>query len=144
MCLLPCQQRQLPPTASPPKLKHKDDVGFEHSLSCFVVNISNPIHNIFKHHKHLDSTDSCKSVMEDQNIRSLYAAAEKQRLTVEGSPSSNTDIYRETLDSAIKSYEQCRQLADSLSLFSPNETIEDVSSGDLQYVTLSSTSKVQR
>lgn len=72
--------------------------------------------------------------MEDQNIRSLYATAEKQRSTIESSSSSNTETYRDTLDSAIKSYEQCRQLADRLDLFSDNETIEDVASGDLQWV----------
>ena len=70
--------------------------------------------------------------MEDQSIKSLFERAESKRNAVETAYDTGTAIYRENLASAIATYEQCRQLADRLSLFSPNESLEDIASGDLR------------
>jgi hypothetical protein len=55
------------------------------------------------------------------------------RKDIEASWDSNTATYQQNLVAAISTYESCLQLADRLSLFSPNETLEDLTSGDLQY-----------
>jgi immunoglobulin-binding protein 1 len=70
--------------------------------------------------------------MAEQNIKSLFSSAERQRNDIEASWDSNTAAYQQNVLAAIATYENCLQLADRLSLFSPNETLEDVASGDLQ------------
>ena len=70
--------------------------------------------------------------MADQSIKSLYTSAERQRQAIESSWDSNTTEYQQNLASAIKTYDDCLKLADRLSLFSPNETLEDLTTGDLQ------------
>ncbi|RDW69818.1 hypothetical protein BP6252_08838 [Coleophoma cylindrospora] len=72
--------------------------------------------------------------MADQNLKSLYASAESKRKSLESSWDTNTATYQQNLASAIAAYEECRQLTDRLSLFSPNESLEDITSGDLQYL----------
>ncbi|KAL5330412.1 hypothetical protein ACEPPN_003939 [Leptodophora sp. 'Broadleaf-Isolate-01'] len=72
--------------------------------------------------------------MSEQSIRSLYNSAEKQRKDIEASWDSNTATYQQNLAAAIATYDDCLKLADRLSLFSPNETLEDLTSGDLQYL----------
>lgn len=74
--------------------------------------------------------------MEDQNIKSLYVKAERYRQEIESSYDSSTDTYRQNLLAAIESYEECRKLVDRLALFSPNESSDDISSGDLQCASL--------
>ena len=70
----------------------------------------------------------------DSTIRSLFASAQAKRKSLEGSPDSITSQYQENLQAAIASIEQCRNLANRISLFSPNETEEDISTTDLQHV----------
>ncbi|KAH8602111.1 TAP42-like protein [Bisporella sp. PMI_857] len=72
--------------------------------------------------------------MADQSIKSLYNTAESRRKNIDSSWETNTATYQQNLASAIATYEDCLQLADRLSLFSPNETLEDLTSGDLQYL----------
>ncbi|TVY25860.1 Uncharacterized protein LHYA1_G005656 [Lachnellula hyalina] len=72
--------------------------------------------------------------MAEQSIKSLFSSAERQRKDIEASWDSNTAEYQQNLAAAIKSYDDCLKLTDRLSLFSPNETLEDVTSGDLQYL----------
>jgi len=69
--------------------------------------------------------------MEDQNIKSLFAQAERRQQQVEQAHDRNSDAYRDDLAAAIENYEECRVLADRLSLFSANETLEDIATGDL-------------
>lgn len=70
--------------------------------------------------------------MAEQSIKSLFQSAESKRNAVETSWDSNSSTYKENLAAAIATYEQCRQVADRLSLFSHNETLEDIASWDLQ------------
>lgn len=74
--------------------------------------------------------------MADQNVRSLFGSAESIRKDLESSYDANTAVYQQNLAAAIATYEDCLKLVDRLSLFSPNETLEDLTSGDLQYVLL--------
>ena len=86
-------------------------------------------------HQHC-ATRTCTSKlyadMAEQSIRSLYSSAEKQRKDIEASWDSNTATYQQNVAAAIATYDDCLKLADRLSLFSPNETLEDLTSGDLQ------------
>lgn len=70
--------------------------------------------------------------MAEQSIKSLFVSAERQRKEIEASWDSNTAEYQQNLAAAIKTYDDCLQLADRLSLFSPNETLEDLTTGDIQ------------
>ena len=70
--------------------------------------------------------------MAEQSLKSLFTSAESQRKDIESSWDSNTAAYQQNLAAAIATYEDCLKLADRLSLFSPNETLEDLTSGDLQ------------
>lgn len=72
--------------------------------------------------------------MTEQTIKSLFSLAEKKRNAAEVARDISDSAYRENIASAIATYEECRQLADRLTLFSPNETLEDIASGDLRYV----------
>jgi len=44
--------------------------------------------------------------------------------------------YKKTLQSTIDSLQRCRRLVQQLSLFSTNEDVEDISTQDLQFVTM--------
>ena len=67
-----------------------------------------------------------------QNLRSTFSNAEEKRKTLEKSSDSNTANYQENLLAAIRLYEQSRDVSDKIALFSPNESLEDISSTDLQ------------
>ena len=66
------------------------------------------------------------------NLRTLFAAAKHQSETLEtaGQPSSTS--YQENLQVVLGMFQACSVLADYLALFSPNETIDDISSADIQ------------
>lgn len=71
--------------------------------------------------------------MEHQSsIRALFSSARNQRKELEQSSDPTSTIYQENLQAAIATLEECRAIADRITLFSPNETEEDISSGDLQ------------
>ena len=74
--------------------------------------------------------------MEEQpkTLRGLFTEAEAKRQEIESSWNSNSAAFQENLSAAIATYEECLKVADQVSLFSPNETLDDISSGDLQYV----------
>jgi hypothetical protein len=72
--------------------------------------------------------------MAEQSIKSLFSSAESQRKDIEASWDSNTATYQQNLAAAIATYDDCLKLAVRLSLFSPNETLEDLTSGNLQCV----------
>ena len=67
------------------------------------------------------------------NIRTLFASAKALRKQLNASPEPTSSAYQENLRAAITSFDECRKLADQIALFSPNETQDDISSGDLQY-----------
>ena len=69
------------------------------------------------------------------SIRTLFSTAKRLRKQLDSLESTN-QAYQDGLREAISALEECRKLADDVSLFSPNETEEDVSSGDLQYLSI--------
>ena len=70
---------------------------------------------------------------EPQTLSSSFVDAEKRRQEIGSAFDSNTTTFQENLATAIDIYKHCLKVADQVSLFSPNETLEDVSSKDLQY-----------
>lgn len=72
---------------------------------------------------------------EDQSIRGLFAKAERAREELGASYEPNSPTYQEILTNTIATYLQCLKKAEDFSLFSPNETLEDITSSDIQYVT---------
>lgn len=70
----------------------------------------------------------------DYSIRSLFNSAKAQRKDLSSYPDSTTSTYQENLQAAISSLEECRRLARQISLFSPNESEDDIASADLQYL----------
>lgn len=71
--------------------------------------------------------------MESQSsIRTLFLSARNQRKELEQSSDPTSTIYQENLQAAIATLEECRIIAHRATLFSPNETEDDISSGDLQ------------
>lgn len=73
-----------------------------------------------------------KMANEPQNIRGLFLSAERARKEFASSYETNTPTYQENLSTAIATYEECLKLSEHVSLFSPNETLEDIASSDLQ------------
>lgn len=73
---------------------------------------------------------------EQRSLRSTFEDAEAKRTTIESSFDSNSSTFQDNLSAAIKLYEECVKIADQIALFSPNETLEDISSTDLQYLLL--------
>ena len=68
----------------------------------------------------------------DLNLRTLFNTAKTQRQQHDSSPDPTSTLYQENLFSAITTLETCRKILDRISLFSPNETEEDIATGDLQ------------
>jgi immunoglobulin-binding protein 1 len=69
---------------------------------------------------------------EPRSIRALFHAAELARQDISTTHDTNSPTFQENLLTAIATYEQCLKLSEQASLFSPNETLDDVSSTDLQ------------
>ncbi|KAI9884829.1 MAG: Dicer-like protein 1 [Watsoniomyces obsoletus] len=71
-----------------------------------------------------------------RNLREIFEDAERRRESVESPSASSSDEYPEHLRAAISAYEECRRAVERLALFSPNESVEDISSRDLQYLVI--------
>jgi immunoglobulin-binding protein 1 len=69
-----------------------------------------------------------------QSLRALFSSAERARQELASSYEANSPTFQENLRKTIATYEECLKLSKQISLFSPNESLEDISSGDLQYV----------
>ena len=68
------------------------------------------------------------------NLREQYRQAESQRTELSSFPNTISDTYQENLAAAISSYEASLKLVSQLSLFSPNESLEDITNSDLEYL----------
>ena len=69
---------------------------------------------------------------EPKSIRALFLSAGRAREDLSASFDTNSPTFQENLNSVIATYEDCLKLSEQVSLFSPNETLDDVSSSDLQ------------
>lgn len=81
-----------------------------------------------------EDNETIPKMDEPQSLRSCFAEAETKRRGLEKFFDSNSDSFQENLASAITKYEECVRIAADVALFSINETLEDISSGDLQCV----------
>ena len=73
-----------------------------------------------------------KMAEEPQNLRAVYNTAESKRKELDVSYDTNSPAYQEKVNAALKGYEQCLKIAGQISLFSPNESLDDISSNDIQ------------
>ena len=71
----------------------------------------------------------------NSNIRTLFTFAKKLTQDLD-SLASSTQEYQDNLRRAISTFEECRKLVDSINLWSPNEIEDDISSGDLTYLSI--------
>ncbi|KAI1300584.1 TAP42-like family protein [Xylaria venustula] len=69
-----------------------------------------------------------------RTLKSTFQAAEAKRLAIEGSYDVTSATYQEDVEGARQSYEDCAQMIDQISLFSPNESLEDLATSDLPYL----------
>lgn len=70
-----------------------------------------------------------------RSLKDAFADAEAKRITLESSPfAPNSSEYRDTVSSAVKLYQDCLSLISALSIFSPNESLEDLSTTDLPFL----------
>ena len=67
-----------------------------------------------------------------QSLRSAFASAELDRIDLDSSRHTDRSTLQAAVHQAISKYETCRDLITRLALFSPNESVEEVSSGNLQ------------
>lgn len=67
-----------------------------------------------------------------RSIGTLFLNAESRRQEISNLSDTNSSAYQGKLAIAITTYEECLELSEQASLFSPNETLDDVSSSDLQ------------
>ncbi|CEJ58559.1 hypothetical protein PMG11_07213 [Penicillium brasilianum] len=73
---------------------------------------------------------------ESQSLRSLFASAKDAKTALESRGDTNTESYRDAVNAAIAKFHECQRQVSILSLFSSNESLDDVSTGDIQYMTL--------
>ena len=75
-------------------------------------------------------------MMEPQSsIRALFATAKALSKQLEDWETTS-QTHQDNLRAAISKFEECRDLVDQASMFSPNETEDDIASGDLQYLSV--------
>ena len=60
-----------------------------------------------------------------QSLRSLFAAAKAEKAALDSSLGSD-------LSAVISKLEECRHLVEIVSLFSPNESLDEIATADLQ------------
>nr|CDP30645.1 Putative PP2A regulatory subunit TAP46 [Podospora anserina S mat+] len=69
---------------------------------------------------------------EPRSLKAVFADAEAQRIALETQAfTPNSQEYTDAISSAIKNYQESLHLISHLSLFSPNESLEDLSTSDL-------------
>ncbi|KAI0458633.1 TAP42-like family protein [Xylaria acuta] len=71
---------------------------------------------------------------EPRTLKSVYQAAEGRRLAIEGSYEKTSPSYQEDVAAALQHYEECVRIIDGISLFSRNESLEDIATSDLPYL----------
>ena len=71
------------------------------------------------------------------SVKTLYDRAEQQRLSLQSSNlPSTSQAFRDALDTTLATYADCARAITSLSLFSPNESLEDLSTPHLPFLQL--------
>lgn len=68
---------------------------------------------------------------EPQSLRSLFQSARNDKTTLESRGDTNTEAYRVAVNATIAKFRECQRQISILSLFSSNESLDDVSTGDI-------------
>lgn len=105
-----------------------------HLLAGCTANTANTLTYLFKSYSHSWPTIAVSDEMESQlNVRTLFSTSKAQRKELDVIPDSGSALYQENLQAAIATLEECRRIADRISMFSDNESEDDIPTGDLQY-----------
>lgn len=70
---------------------------------------------------------------EPESLQDLFVSAKSQKTALESSPSINDPKHEDQFRAAVQAFEACQKLISKLSIFSPNESLDDVTTTDLQY-----------
>lgn len=84
--------------------------------------------------KLIESPAAFLTMAEPRTLKTVFQGAEKRRATLEGAYEASSPTYREDLEFALKSYQECLQMISSVALFSDNEGLEDINTADLPYL----------
>lgn len=68
-----------------------------------------------------------------QSLQTHFSSAKAQKKALEVEPNANSDAYRQRLADTISAFIECQKLISKFSIFSPNESVDDITTGDLQY-----------
>ena len=71
------------------------------------------------------------AMAQESSLGSLFRSASIKIRALDTFSSASDVAYQENVLAAIESLEQCRVIAPQISLFSPNETLEDIASSDI-------------
>lgn len=70
---------------------------------------------------------------EPKSLQALFASAKAQKKALESSTNINDPSHEDQFNPAVQAFEACQKLISKLSIFSPNESLEDIATADLQY-----------
>ncbi|KAJ5101751.1 hypothetical protein NUU61_003973 [Penicillium alfredii] len=68
-----------------------------------------------------------------QSLRSLFTSAKDDKDVLGSRGDTNTDSYKDDVQATIAKFQECQRQIGVLSFFSSNESLDDVSTGDLPY-----------
>lgn len=71
---------------------------------------------------------------EPRTLKAVFARAEAKRQVLEGTFEASSPSYREDLEIALTSYQECLEIISKVSLFSENEGLEDLNTTDLPFL----------
>jgi hypothetical protein len=70
---------------------------------------------------------------EPESLRALFESAKAQKKSLESDSPISNPSYQDKLNATISTFERCQAVVSGLSIFSSNESLEEVSTADLQY-----------
>lgn len=113
------------PATSRPGCHRPSPVCSHHAANCASLHYGSIANNIQK--------TLCTAMTDDSvSLSSLFSGAETKRRKLDQLPSANAPEYQDLLGAAIADYTHCLRVADGVSLFSSNESLDDVSTSDIR------------
>lgn len=70
---------------------------------------------------------------ETQNLRSVFSSAKEDKASLDSRGDTTTETYRDLVNATIAKFQECQRQVSIVSLFSSNESIDDLSTEDIQY-----------
>lgn len=81
---------------------------------------------------------------ESHSLRSLFYSAKEDKSSLESRGDTNSETYRDLVNATITKFKECQRQVGIVSLFSSNESLDDLSTGDIQYIHSSANSSLYR